>query len=239
MNIKWYPLIQDSVIGIPALTLAIYCFSIMKKTAGNYALLIGMYCLASVTASCVGLLRGYKLIVLPVSQISIFIFFEYLFFALCIYKSLRTLVLKRIIIFCSILVPIMLFITEDIANRYIDIQITAENLIVLALLSFYYIETFNIPPLKPLDKDPVYWIVNGGIIYFAGTTPMYAYMIRKPNIISSEHFYLLMSINMILFLVLLCFLVKAVNLITRISTQIPTGSKIGNMSLKSTVKAYS
>lgn len=200
---------------ICAMCLAILIFNVSRwNSSPKYLNLLTLYVVSSLTTETFHFLVSYKLVLPPrIHTTIIFTFLEFYIFATIIYKSLTLKSSKSIILLISILYGVLNFIILKDSQKLHKInhsQILIDNFCMVCICIPYYIEIFKLPPKLNLLKDSRYWIINGALLYFAGSSPQYLfskYLIFSKNI---NFLYSIQLINSILFIVMLLFILKSI-----------------------------
>lgn len=180
----------------------------------KYLNYLTIYAFASMITEVSNLLIFYKLITKPaINIISIFTIFEFYIFAIIIYNTLSLAITKNTVIIISLIyaiINVIIFSEKASYWRLNSQQILADNVCVIFLCTLYYVEIFKLPPRLNLLSDPHYWLINGALLYFAGSSPLYAF--SEFFVSSKDKNYLsgLFLINSILFIVMLSFILKAI-----------------------------
>ena len=104
-------------------------------------------------------------------SLSLFTIIEYLLFSFAIFSILKTLVLKKIILFVSpLFIAFSIIQYIQASNDYIDsISITVENIIIIVFCMLYFFEEISTPQVSFVYSTTSFWLIVGILIYSTGT----------------------------------------------------------------------
>ena len=101
----------------------------------------------------------------------IFEIVEYSMFAYFFYLSIDNRVIKKIIVFISILILLLLTITfiKSEKREFDSITASVESIAIIGLSLIYFFEQINKPQDNFIYSSPNFWIVIAFMIYMSGT----------------------------------------------------------------------
>lgn len=108
---------------------------------------------------------------------------EYIFFSFLLYYLIKSSLVKKAIIVCSLL--FIAFCLYNILNEPIKVfdslQASIESILVLAYCIIYFYEQLNQPQISFIYTKYTFWLITGVLIYLSGTFFLFAFAVNLPE----------------------------------------------------------
>ena len=113
----------------------------------------------------------------------IFTVIEYIFFSFLLYHLIKSTIVKKAILICSLLfIVFCLYNIVDKPIRVFDsVQASIESILVLAYCIIYFYEQLNQPQISFIYTKYTFWLITGLLVYLSGTFFLYAFAVNLPD----------------------------------------------------------
>lgn len=167
-----------SSITVIATVLPIFCFIILfKRNKYLLSILIFSYSLYSLINEVARNNGIDSIISIPNKDfylLSTYTIIEYILLTSYLYILIKKSILKKILIFLSIVFLIisvgsLIFINQIVPGEIDAIPLAVSSLILIFGSLVYFFETIQTPEVSFIYSKPSFWVVVGIMIYFSGT----------------------------------------------------------------------
>jgi hypothetical protein len=166
-------LLMGTILLFEALSLFVSLLLYLRKGVHLYLRFFPIFLFITVVVESIGfMLREQGLASRP--MFNYFMAFEFVFYFFVLRLIIKDIRVRRIILYFTILYPIIAIIYILSRNLYDFHSLTyfMGAISVVCCCVYYFYEMFKTPVINNLFKEPPFWICAGLVIYYSCTVPL-------------------------------------------------------------------
>jgi hypothetical protein len=185
------------------INLAVALFIYIQNGLPNYLKAFSIFILLELLVELSGWYLGEKKVITTMMY-NIYTSFEFIFYFWLLGQVIRNRFAKKIIFYCILLYPILVFTEVKMkTGGFHSTTYALGCLLVVAICIFYFYELFRLSHYINLIHEPSFWICSGLLFYYTCSFPIIClvnYMAQLPKIILNNIQTILVLINSLLYI---------------------------------------